>query len=302
MKPFLTSLAIAGTVIVCLSPTVEAANGTPQRGTGVHEKRPAKIWNREGALGATPKRVTDACPLSDQENKGRWVKFPALCDEFDGTKLDRNKWIVGMSWWKGRQPAYFSEKNVTVSNGKLHLTMRKEKLPANLEKEGYRDYTSAALYNKIRSSYGYYEIKAKPMNSAGSSAFWFHKEVTPNWLTEIDVFEIAGKNSTFENKYHMTVHVHRTPQVNEHWYIQGIWTAPWRLADDYHVYGFEWNKDELRWYVDGVVVRTVENTHWHQPLLLTFDSETMPEWFGMPKDEDLPSTFSIEYVRVWKKK
>jgi hypothetical protein len=27
----------------------------------------------------------------------------------------------------------------------------------------------------------------------------------------------------------------------------------------------------------------------------------MPEWFGMPKDEDLPSTFSIEYVRAWKK-
>ena len=37
-------------------------------------------------------------------------------------------------------------------------------------------------------------------------------------------------------------------------------------------------------------------------LYLTFDSETMPEWFGMPKDEDLPSTFSIEYVRAWKRK
>jgi len=35
--------------------------------------------------------------------------------------------------------------------------------------------------------------------------------------------------------------------------------------------------------------------------LLTFDSETMPEWMGMPKDEDLPSTFSVEYVRAWKK-
>ena len=62
-----------------------------------------------------------------------------------------------------------------------------------------------------------------------------------------------------------------------------------------------WGKDELRFYVDGVLVRSVENTHWHQPLLLTFDSETMPEWMGMPKDEDLPSTFSVEYVRAWKK-
>ena len=44
-------------------------------------------------------------------------------------------------------------------------------------------------------------------------------------------------------------------------------------------------------------MRSVENTHWHQPLLLDFDSETMPDWMGMPKDEDLPSTFSVEYVR-----
>jgi hypothetical protein len=40
---------------------------------------------------------------------------------------------------------------------------------------------------------------------------------------------------------------------------------------------------------------------WHSPLYLTFDSETMPEWFGMPDDKDLPSTFTIDYVRAWKR-
>lgn len=59
---------------------------------------------------------------------------------------------------------------------------------------------------------------------------------------------------------------------------------------------------EVRYYVDGVLVRSVENTHWHQPLFLIFDSETMPQWFGMPDDDDLPSTFSVEYVRAWKLK
>jgi len=28
----------------------------------------------------------------------------------------------------------------------------------------------------------------------------------------------------------------------------------------------------------------------------------MPQWFGMVDDKDLPSTFSVEYVRAWKKK
>ena len=157
------------------------------------DKRPTKIWNRTGPLGETPKHVTDACPLSDQDNKGGWAKFEPMTDEFAGRELDPNKWNRGMYWWKGRQPALFSDKNVTVSDGKLHLTMRKEKLPVEAEKQGYKDYTSAALHTKVRSGYGYYEVKAKPMNSGGSSSFWFQQDEAPGWATEIDVFEIGGK-------------------------------------------------------------------------------------------------------------
>ena len=61
------------------------------------------------------------------------------------------------------------------------------------------------------------------------------------------------------------------------------------------------SKENVRFYVDGKAVRTLANTHWHQPLSLNFDSETMPNWFGLPKPENLPSTFSIEYVRSWQK-
>ena len=266
------------------------------------DKHPTKIWDRTGPLGETPKRITDAYPLSEQQNQGKWIKFEPMSDEFDGEELNRSKWVLGLEWWKGRWPALFSEKNVAVSDGKLHLTMRKEKLPPEAEKLGYKDYTSAALHSKVRTVYGYFEVKAKPMNSGGSSSFWFHKGDTPGWQTEIDVFEIGGKAKGFERKYNMTLHVMETPNEKKHWQVHQAWIAPWRLADDYHVYGLEWGKDKIKFFVDGVVVRSVENTHWHQPLFLTFDSETMPEWFGMPKDEDLPSTFSIEYVRAWKKK
>ena len=163
------------------------------------------------------------------------------------------------------------------------------------------DYTSAALHTKAKASYGYYETKAKPMNSAGSSSFWFKREGVPGWVTEIDVFEIGGKAPGFEHKYNMNLHVFRTPKEDKHWSVGGKWIAPWRLADDYHVYGLEWGEEEIRYFVEGVVVRTVENTHWHQPLSLIFDSETMPNWFGMPEEDDLPSTFSVEYVRAWKR-
>ena len=262
---------------------------------------PKRIWTRVGPLGETPQHLTDKYPLSDQENKGGWTKFMPMSDEFEGKELDRSKWTLGMTWWKGRQPALFSDRNVTVSDGKLHLTMRKETLSEEDRRRGYHDYTSAALHTKARTCYGYYEVKAKPMNSGGSSSFWFQQDITPGWLTEIDVFEIGGKAKGFENKLNMTVLIFRTPNERKQWQNQGVWVAPWRLVDDYHVYGLDWSKDQITYFMDGVVVRRVENTHWHQPLYLIFDSETMPGWFGMPDDADLPSTFSVEYVRAWKK-
>ena len=186
------------TIVAVVAPAASVHGQQPA------DKRPTKIWNRTGPLGDTPEHVSDALPLSDQQNEGGWVEYAPISDEFEGNKLDDGKWTVGMYWWKGRQPALFSERNVTVSDGKLHLSMRKEKLPAEAEKLGYKDYTSAALHTKVRSSYGYYEVKAKPMNSAGSSSFWFQVEETPGWLTEIDVFEIGGKAKGFEHKYNWT--------------------------------------------------------------------------------------------------
>lgn len=263
------------------------------------ERRPDKMWIRSGGLGETPVRVTDNLPLSDQENRGNWVPFDPMSDEFEGDALDLAKWTVGMDPWLGRPPGLFRPENVAVSGGKLHLTMRKEQVPAEYEARGFKDYTSAALHTKTRAQYGYFEVKAKPMDSGGSSSFWFKRGEVPGWNTEIDVFEIGGKAKGFEQRYNMHVHVFQTPTSKEHWQMGGAWEAPWRLADDYHVYGFEWGPDLLRYYVDGVLVGLLENTHWHQPLALIFDSETMPDWMGMPEDEDLPSTYSIEYVRAW---
>jgi hypothetical protein len=258
-------------------------------------------WLHKGELGPTPERRTDTLPLSDQDAEGLWVVYEPMTDEFDGEVLDPGKWWPRNPGWLGRQPAYFWPGNVQVADGKLHLTMRKQEVPEMPKDRGYHTYTSAAVQSKTRVLYGYFETKAKPMRSHGSSAFWFYYS-TPRLWTEIDVFEIGGGAPGFERKYNMNVHVFCTPTEKEHWSSHGEWIAPWDLADDYHVYGLEWDKDRIRWYVDGVLVRWVQNTHWHQPLTLNFDSETMPKWFGLPNDADLPSTYSIEYVRAWKRR
>ncbi len=272
---------------------------------GTSSQEPIKSWTLKGSLGASPQRLTEDLPLSDQHNRGGWRKYEPMWDEFNGDALDTNKWVLGITGWQGRQPAWFNPANVTVSGGQLRLTMRKEAVPTNLVNQGYHDYSSAALHSRVRSSYGYYEVKARPMNSGGSSAFWFTSEdakVNPGWGTEIDVFELCGLNPQHDRHDYMTVHVWQTPQEKRHWAVGSSWVAPARFAEAFHVFGFEWNPKELRWYVDGVLVHTVQNTDWHQALLLIFDSETMPEWFGLPHDSDLPSTFCVDYVRAWRGK
>ena len=258
-------------------------------------------WTRKGDLGETPKRITDEFPLSDQENKGDWVRYEVVSDEFNGAELDADKWIPKLYWWKGRAPAFFNPANVTVSDGKMHLAMRKEEIPEMEKYEQYHTYTSAAVHSKARVGYGYYEVMAKPMESAGSSSFWFQQTDDPDWGIEIDVFEIGGRAPGFERKYNMNLHISKTPEEKRHWSRGGVWVAPWDLVDDYHIYGLEWNEKKIKYYVDGVIVRSTDNTHWHKPIYMIFDSETMPEWFGMPDDKDLPSTYSVEYVRAWRK-
>ncbi len=38
-----------------------------------------------------------------------------------------------------------------------------------------------------------------------------------------------------------------------------------------------------------------------RPLHIIFDAEIMEVWDGLPKLQDLPSNFKIDYVRVWRK-
>jgi len=265
------------------------------------EKRPVYEDVQPDVQAAGVKRTSDMVPLSDQENRGDWAPYDAMWDEFDGDVLDEEKWWDHNPEWLGRQPGYFWPGNVEVKDGQLHLTLRKKEVPGMPKDKGYHSFTCAAVKSKGVVLYGYFEVRARPMRSHGSSSFWFYN-ATPQWWTEIDVFEIGGGAPNWERLMNMNLHVFRTPSSQTHWSVAGKYVADEDLADDFHVYGLEWNQDEILFYFDGVLVRRGPNTHWHQPLTLNFDSETMPEWFGLPQEEDLPSTYSIDYVRAWKRR
>lgn len=264
----------------------------------------SSAWTRSGPLGPTPTHMNANLPLSDQANAGQWLLDTRLSDDFNGTTLDRNRWHVNDASGTdslGRKPALFLPENAKVGSGNLNIYFRKQQLPEKYVRLGYKDYSSAMVRTIERGFYGYYEARAKPMNSAGSSAFWLAWTGLTDNATEIDIFEIGGKtrDGKFDRLYNMNAHVWARPGNNQHLSEGSSWTAPWRFASTFHVYGFDWQPDTLRWYVDGVLVREAKNTHWHFPMQIVFDSEAMWQWFGVVDDADLPSTFRVDYVKVW---
>ena len=236
--------------------------------------------------------------LADPPAGGRWLPNPEFSDEFDAAALDTAKWDDHNPTWEGRAPGYFNPKNVTVKDGNLELWARAETLPGL--KPEYKDFTTAAVKSKKTVLYGYFEARCRPGKSHVSSAFWFYN-AEKEWWTEIDVFEIGGGAPKHRNNYYMTLHVMRSPSDEKHRSFGDKWVAPYGLADEWHVYGVDWNEKEIVWYVDDKPVRTVANTHWRQALYLNFDSETMPEWFGLPSKDELPAVFRVDYVRAWKR-
>ena len=265
-------------------------------------------WTRKGLLGDVPARETDDLPLSDQANAGKWKRFAPLSDAFDRGRLDARRWYDHNPNWYGRAPALFLPENVEVADGELRLTMRHA--PGMSPVTHYRDsvydtFTSASVVGKTMVLYGYFEIEAQAMASAGSSAWWFASKLKDGRdrvsRTEIDVFELGGRAAGHERQFHMNAHVFETPEGGKDKFNRGgTWDAPFAFAESFHVFGLEWNPDEIVWYVDGVPVRRMPNTHWHTPLRMIFDSETMGNWLGLPDPADLPSVFRVRYVRAWK--
>jgi len=240
-------------------------------------------------------------PMSDPSNSGGWKPLSQYTDEFNGDDLDSSKWLDHYPTYKGKIPGYFDPANVSVSGGQLHLAVKIAPPPAELKlNPRIRTIGTGVAMSKEPTLYGYYEVRARPSRSKACSGFWFRNE-EPDESTEIDVFEVSGNNPKWKNRYHMSAHVFRSPNTTGHLKFPGIVNLGQNIADDFHVYGLEWDKDSLKYYIDGKLVRRGKNDHWHQPLFLLLTSSVIEPWFGLPEESELPATYDVDYVRAWQK-
>lgn len=266
------------------------------------------------AAGTGASRRPPVCPLGSG-----WTFVPAFSDEFDGTQLDAGKWWDFNPAWHGRKPAHFDRGNVRVADGALQLTARIPD-PATVTVEdrvrGYDQFTTALVKSKQRIRYGYFEARCRSMRANVCNAFWLYDPLDApakyregDFSEEIDIFEVFGKPLRAEHArvFFATVHRHHTPYVeslvNAKKTVLPNYSAkvpmPFDFHTDFHVYALRWTPQDLTWYVDGREVFTRPNDHFQRPLHVMLDAEIMEKWTGLPDPADLPSTFSIDYVRIW---
>lgn len=230
------------------------------------------------------------------EAKG-WVLQAAYSDEFDGLGLDQKKWNNNVGSWKTWS---WKPENVAVRDGNLAITMNY--LPHQRDgKDIY--YTSGIVMSRKPVLYGYFEarIKGAPLYPGVCPAFWAWRKEKGLW-TEIDFVEMTEHHKgpqAIETNTHVFMHpsLPETKQVHE----GRLYNAPWDPREDFHVYGCEWDATEIRWYIDGKLVAKRSNEYWHQPLDLTLSMGLRPPLSKVSSAEGFPTTFLIDYVRVWQR-
>ena len=167
--------------------------------------------------------------------------------------------------------------------------------------------TTAGVNSLKQFKYGYMEISSKAADAEITSSFW-----TIGSGAEFDMFEMFGKYEQSNKKYkekELKFNMIEWETGFEPRFDTFI-SMDWRVADSFHVYGFEWNETSISVYIDGEFIQTYtaadfdkgsgEEWFYTGSQRLWVDQEAFP-WNGLPNQEDLNAQYEIQYIRVWQK-
>ncbi len=193
----------------------------------------------------------------------------SFVENFD--KIDRKIWYVSDGWDNGaHQNCTWSKKQVTVQNGVLELTFEQRKA-------GKRDYVCGEIQTRKRFRYGTYEARIRTAEGSGlNSAFFTYIGPTDKKPHDEIDFEVLGKDSG-------------KVQVNQYISAKG---GNEKLVDvegganaAFNDYAFVWEKDRLRYYVNGTLVQDVTDpakipVNDQKIFFSLWGTDTLSDWMG----------------------
>ena len=212
-------------------------------------------------------------------------------DEFDSRRLTQSLWdIMNYHYPYNQQLQFYASRNVTVSDGALHVLVNKQPF------DGF-SYTSGMVTTKTTQSflYGMIVISAKlPAGQGLFPAIWMLPATGRSTLPEVDIMEAIGRHP---HHVYMTLH-YNGPHggvIN----IGAPYSGP-NFSKNYHRYALIWTPTKLVWLVDGVVRYQESQYVPHKPLYLLMNVAVGGSWPGAPTATDhWPQQLSVQYVRVY---
>ncbi|WP_276165453.1 family 16 glycosylhydrolase [Zobellia alginiliquefaciens] len=251
------------------------------------------------------------------ENKS-WRLIEDMSDEFNGTKVDQQKWQISGQGWIGRAPGLFLAENITVNNGTLNITTTKLQKPVVKHKKTFT-HGGGYLGSRKGMTYGYYECEMKANKTFMSSTFWLINEGRnvvncDKRTTELDIQESVGEITNdaewmknFDQAMNSNTHSRNIPDDCN--YEKGSNKAKAELGgkvyDDFHVYGVWWkSKDEIIFFLDGKMQSKVKPPSdfdiemYLRMVVETYDWNPVPEDGGMTGSKE-DRTTSYNWVRSW---
>lgn len=245
-------------------------------------------------------------PFYSQSQARKWKLV--WSDEFNYTGLPNPaKWNydVGGHGWGNNELQYYTQKrlaNSRVENGMLVIEARKENF------EG-KEYSSARLVTKGKGDwqYGKIEVRAKIPAGLGTwPAIWMLGSKTPlAWPDdgEIDIMEHVGWNPSY---IHGSIHCKKFNHILGTQKTDTVIVKD--FADQFHVYGVEWNAEMVQISVDHVIYFTFRNEHsgydawpFDNKMHLLLNIAVGGNWGGAKGvDETIwPKKMLVDYVRVY---
>jgi len=215
----------------------------------------------------------------------------AWSEEFDGDKLDADKWVYRTD---SKHLSTQKPENVSVKDGVLRVALKKEKV-------GGKDYTGGGIISVPVFKYGYYEARIKmPVGAGWHTAFWLSKHdgsgTTDPQLAEQGVI-IAQNESINHLSYSLKLDKYSEPPMTFGFFR----AATPDLSADFHVFGAEFTPATAKYYLDGKLVQTIDATEVnHSEVNIWFS--TIASHMGLTAKVDdaaLPQETQCDYVRVY---
>lgn len=250
-------------------------------------------------------------------------------DEFDGTELDKTKWLTDFLP-HNTASAEGAKANYRVSDGTLKLildentvdyyTGEKNRMDGGQMVSGIQTYEKNALhmkdtkrsvetFNGYKTQYGYFEtsIKIPRSEGGGSVGFWMvgcEPDVKKNGLGSKQTAEIDIVETFFNNPrlYEPKLHPWADPDLEE--FYESNVMLPGEDADywnQFHTFAMDWTPERLVFYVDGVEVsRTEQSPQYEMCIFLSIMASFDPNIWRGPCDGVFPYVYEVDYVRVYK--